>query len=152
MRICFKLGFIEVFLSNMGMSIPVWREIGMGKIPHSAKPLVGNFYFITPAKPFVGNWECAIRDSWGICFSLIRGFATHEGKPHPYFSPDREWLNPHNSLWNPFHSGLFPLDWCGTLFWTKKFWIILLILSEKQRISNFRMWIWGMSYSRSGEK
>ena len=27
-----------------------------------------------------GIWECAIRDSWGILFSYIRGFATHIGK------------------------------------------------------------------------
>jgi hypothetical protein len=45
MRICFKLGFIEVFLSNMGMSIPVWREIGMGKIPHSS--LMAHSHFPT---------------------------------------------------------------------------------------------------------
>ena len=54
----------------------------------------GKFVFTTPAKPLVGNWECAIRDSWGICFSRIRGFATHVGKTHPYFSPDRNWLIP----------------------------------------------------------
>ena len=27
-----------------------------------------------------GIWECAIRDSWGIFFSYIRGCATHIGK------------------------------------------------------------------------
>ena len=23
------------------------------------------------------------------------------------------------SLWNPFQSAVYPLDWCGTLFWTE---------------------------------
>ena len=71
--------------------------------PLAASPLVGEFFFPTRAKSFVGKMECAIRDSWGILFSHIRGFATHMGKSHPYFSPDRDWLNSSKLFWRNWY-------------------------------------------------
>jgi len=51
-------------------------------------------------------------------------------------------------LWNQFHNAIDPLDWCGTLFWTQNILnqyniSTILILSEKSRISNFWIWVWG---------
>ena len=54
------------------------------------------------------------------------------------------------SLWNWFRDAIFPLAWLGTLFWTEK--MILLILSEKWRIPNFRMWVWEVIFVPFSEK
>ena len=47
---------------------------------------MGNFYFITPAKPFV------IREE--IFFPVFVASPLIQEKSHPYFSPDRVWLIP----------------------------------------------------------
>ena len=33
--------------------------------PLTATPLLGKFFFTTPAKPFVGKIKCALSDEWG---------------------------------------------------------------------------------------
>ena len=48
--------------------------------PFVATPLMGKFFFTTPAKPFLGKILCTFRDSWGNLFSNFRGFATQVEK------------------------------------------------------------------------
>ena len=51
--ISFEKRSVEVFLYNMKMLIPVWREIGMGKIPHSS--LMAHSKFSTLGSAVVMN-------------------------------------------------------------------------------------------------
>ena len=44
-----------------------------------ASPLVGNFYFTTPAKPFVGNWEVPFVNRGEFPIPCTRGFAARAG-------------------------------------------------------------------------
>jgi len=50
------------------------------------------------------------------------------------------------SLWNRFHSTIFPLDWCGTLFWSdensESLWFYWHCL-RNEGFLNFWMWVWG---------
>ena len=46
-------------------------------------PLRGEFYFIKPANPFIGNLKCAIWDSWGIFFSLLEASPLVRKNPIP---------------------------------------------------------------------
>ena len=69
-----KLG--SSFPFNMGMLFLIWRELGMGKFPHSwlsshsekefphsaASPLMGKYSFTIPAKPFM--WKFFFPPSW----------------------------------------------------------------------------------------
>ena len=56
-----------------------------------ATPLMGKFFFTTPAKPFLGKIVCTFRDSWGNLFSDFRGFATQVEKSHPNSSSVWDW-------------------------------------------------------------
>ena len=40
---------------------------------------MGNFYFTTPAKPFVGNWEVPFVIRWEFPIPCTRGFAARAG-------------------------------------------------------------------------
>ena len=50
-----------------------------------ASPLVEEFFFTTPAKPFVGK-NCDLHGNGN------EPFMTHGEKPHPKFLPEVEWL------------------------------------------------------------
>ena len=71
MGLKYQEGLVEVFLYNMKMLIPVWREIGMGKIPHSSLMAhshiphlrLSSHSFNTSADLSSEIWECASRDS-----------------------------------------------------------------------------------------
>ena len=44
---------------------------------------LGEFFFTTPAKPFVGKIKCAFRDSWGIFFSSLPASPVMRKNPIP---------------------------------------------------------------------
>ena len=54
--------------------------------PFAASPLMGKFFFTTPAPPFMGKYNCTFHDSQGIFISPTRGFAARKGNiPSPFF-------------------------------------------------------------------
>ena len=74
---------VEVFLFYMEMLYLIWRELGMGKFPHSWLSSHSETEFLHSR--LRRSWRNTLSlfllsHSWGNFFSRLRGFATQGGK------------------------------------------------------------------------
>ena len=81
LNLMLKLG--SSFPFNMGMLFLIWRELGMGKFPHSWLSSHSETEFLHSR--LRRSWRNTLSlfllsHSWGNFFSRLRGFATQGGK------------------------------------------------------------------------
>ena len=119
---------------KMRCSIQKWGRTG-NPCPFSHySSLVDEMGICGPGSSFMPKWaDCQVIFIVLQHFKLKIGFSTRKKKFHfkilqVTFSEKGTKISskPHfwkfeileNSLWNQFHSAVFPLDWCCPLFWT----------------------------------